>query len=167
MTNEVVEATTNAACTAQSVADKLTSTMGKQAAEGHGEVLYFKYDITVFHVSITRVWRKKYVGRPLFFPSDCESKSRRVEKSKSQRVKESSRQRDCETTRQRDCETARLRDFETTRLRDNETSRQRDFETTRLRDNETARRQVEKSKSRKVKEWPKGVKMKGKLRIKN
>ena len=35
MTNEVVEATTNAACAAQSVADKLTSTMGKQAAEGH------------------------------------------------------------------------------------------------------------------------------------
>ena len=35
MTNEVVEATTNVACAAQSVGDKLTSTMGKQAAEGH------------------------------------------------------------------------------------------------------------------------------------
>ena len=35
MTNEVVEATTNVACAAQSVADKLTNTVGKQAAEGH------------------------------------------------------------------------------------------------------------------------------------
>ena len=35
MTNEVAEATTNAACVAQSVGDKLTDTVGRQAAEGH------------------------------------------------------------------------------------------------------------------------------------
>ena len=34
MTNEVVEATTNAVCTAQSVGDRLSDTVGKQAAEG-------------------------------------------------------------------------------------------------------------------------------------
>ena len=35
MTNKVAEVTTNTACAAQSVGDKLTDTVGKQAAEGH------------------------------------------------------------------------------------------------------------------------------------
>ena len=114
----------------------------RAAAEGHGEVLYFKYDITLFHASITRVWRKKYVGRPLFFPSDCESKSRKVKESKSQRV----------------IETTRLRDNETSRRQVEKSKSQKDEKSKRLRDCETARRQVEKSKSRKVEESKSGRK---------
>ena len=69
----------------------------RAATEGDGEVLYFKYDITVFHASITGVWGKKYVGGPLFFQSDIQ---------------------DFETSRRQDVETTRVRVFGFVRLDD-------------------------------------------------